>query len=238
MTFNSESSYNDSRQEFCLALKATRERKGITLTEIASSTKIPAYMFAALERNDLRRWPKGLFRRSFFRDYARIIGLEPAEACAEFTRLFPDDPGAQLAKAAGEGQEADPESSLRLAFDTAWHGPKTSVLLRLLALLFDAITVTIGAAALAWVRGMDWSMTTAIVTLAYFSLATALVGESPAKWALSRRQSIIAAMIQGQASIAAAWRRSADAISHLLGTTAANAGEPAQRLRVRVKMSQ
>ena len=238
MTFNSESSYNDSRQEFCLALKATRERRGITLTQIASATKIPAYMFAALERNDLRRWPKGLFRRSFFRDYARMIGLEPAEACAEFTRLFPDDPGAQLAKAAGEGQEAEQESSLRLSFDTAWHGPKTSVLLRLLALLFDALTVTLVATALAWVRGMDWSMTTAIVTLAYFSLATALVGETPAKWALSRRDSIITAMAQGQASFAAAWKRSADAIPPLLGTTDVDAAEPAQRLRVRVKLSQ
>ena len=188
MPFNSESSYTDSRREFCLALKATRERKGITLTEIANSTKIPAYMFAALERSDLRRWPKGLFRRSFFRDYARMIGLPPAEACAEFVRLFPDDPGAELAKAAGAADDADQESSLRLAFDTAWHGPRTSVLSRLLALLIDAVTVTLVAAAVAWVRSMDRPTTTAIVALAYFSLATAIFGESPAKWAISRRR--------------------------------------------------
>ena len=97
--------------EFCLALKAERERKGITLAEIANSTKIPAYMFAALERNDLRRWPKGLFRRSFFRDYARMIGMEPAEACAEFVRLFPDDTGTVLTKPAGAADDADQESS-------------------------------------------------------------------------------------------------------------------------------
>ena len=238
MPFNSESSYNDSRLEFCLALKAARERKGITLAQIADSTKIPAYLFAGLERSDLRRWPKGLFRRSFFRDYARMIGLEPGEACAEFTRLFPDEPGAQLAKAAGESEDGDQESSLRLSFDSAWHGPPTSVLLRLIALLFDALTVTLVATSLSWVRGMDWSMTTAVVALAYFSLATALFGESPAKWALSRRQSLAAGIIHGQASVAATWKRSADSISHLLGTTDADPDKPAQPLRVRVKLSQ
>ena len=84
------------RQKFCLALKAARERKGTTLAEIAASTKIAVVHLAALERGDLRHWPKGLFRRSFFRDYARMIGVPVAEACAEFVRLFPDDTNAPL----------------------------------------------------------------------------------------------------------------------------------------------
>lgn len=83
----------DPRQEFCLALKAARESKGITLDEIADTTKIPAFMFAALERCDLSRWPKGFFRRSFFRDYAQMLSLPVSEACAQFARLFPDDDG-------------------------------------------------------------------------------------------------------------------------------------------------
>jgi cytoskeletal protein RodZ len=118
MPFNSESSYTDSQQEFCLALKATRERKGITLAQIATSTKIPAYMFAGLERNDLRRWPTGLFRRSFFRDYARMIGLPPAEACAEFVRLFPDGSGAERAK----GAEADADRAVIFAWRSTRRG--------------------------------------------------------------------------------------------------------------------
>lgn len=81
----------DSRDEFCLALKAARERSGITLADIADATKIPAYLFDALEHADLRRWPNGLFRRSFFRDYVRTIGLPVTEACAQFARLFPDE---------------------------------------------------------------------------------------------------------------------------------------------------
>lgn len=93
MSFNSECLSTDSREEFCLALKAAREGKGITLDEIADATKIPAFMFAALERCDLSRWPKGFFRRSFFRDYVQMLSLPVSEACAQFARLFPDDDG-------------------------------------------------------------------------------------------------------------------------------------------------
>ena len=238
MPFNSESSYTESQREFCLALKAIRERKGITLTEIATATKIPAFMFAALERSDLRRWPKGLFRRSFFRDYARMIGLDQAEACAEFVRLFPDGSSAASAKAAGSADHADQESSLRLSFDTTWHGPRAHVLSRLLALLIDALTVTLVAVAFAWVRDMDRPTTIAIAALAYFSLATAVFGETPATWVLARRRSIIDAITQGPAAVAAAWSRSADSISHVLGSTDADAPEPPQPLRVPVKLSQ
>jgi hypothetical protein len=91
MPLNSETLPTDSRQEFCLALKAARERKGISLDEIEKATKIPAYMFAALERCDLRRWPNGLFRRSFFRDYVKMIGVPVTEACAAFVQLFVDE---------------------------------------------------------------------------------------------------------------------------------------------------
>jgi hypothetical protein len=245
---HSESLSTHSRQEFCLALKAARERNGITLAAIADSTKVPAFMFAALERNDLRRWPKGLFRRSFFRDYARMIGVPVAETCAEFVRLFPDQEGAELTKAAGAATEAN---DVRLVLDAAWHGPPAPVLSRLTAALIDAGAVIFVAAALAWVAGTDQPSTTAIVALTYFSLATALVGESPAKWAISKGPSLFGALIQGPSAIAAAWRRVAD----LFGTAGAGTpqtGEepelrpwitdahrvgPAPRLRVRIKVS-
>jgi transcriptional regulator with XRE-family HTH domain len=91
MPVNAEDLLTDSCQEFCRVLKAARESQGITLSQISNATKIPADLFAALERSDLRRWPKGLFRRSFFRDYAKSIGLPVEEASAAFARLFPDD---------------------------------------------------------------------------------------------------------------------------------------------------
>ena len=103
---NNEGLPAHSRETFCLALKALRERNGVALAQIESTTKIPAYLFVALERNDLSRWPKGLFRRAFFRDYARMIGLPVAEACAEFVRLFPDEEAAPLPREAKETEAA------------------------------------------------------------------------------------------------------------------------------------
>lgn len=232
-------------------MKAARERNGITLAEIADKTKIPASLFAALERNDLRRWPKGLFRRSFFRDYARMIGTPVVEACAEFVRLFPEDAGAETTTTAGAAHEAIQADEARLVLDAAWHGPRASVVTRLLAAAIDAGTVILMAAALAWVAGVDRPATTASVALVYFSLATALFGESPAKRVISNRRSIVDALTQGRSGIAAAWRR----VAGVLGSADAGTPEsveppemrpwitdarhvgPAPRLRVRIKVS-
>ena len=82
---------NESQQEFCAALKAARERRGLKLTDISETTKVCPTYFSALERNDLRVWPKGLFRRSFFRAYAGTIGLPVEPTLEEFLRLFPDE---------------------------------------------------------------------------------------------------------------------------------------------------
>jgi transcriptional regulator with XRE-family HTH domain len=201
MPLNLNSLFTSSPQDFCLALKAARERKGITLAQIADTTKIPASVFAALECSDLRRWPKGIFRRGFFREYVRTIGLPVDEVCAEFVRLFPDDQ--RVAGAAGEAHQLE---DLRLVLDAAWRGPRVSVRSRLLTALIDAGAVTLVAAALAWAAGMGWAATTAIVALAYFSLATALIGESPAKWTMSKSRSTLNALTQGMSGVARAIR--------------------------------
>lgn len=123
MPSHSESLPTDSCQDFCLALKAARERKGITLAEIAETTKIPSSVFAALERCDLRCWPKGLFRRSFFRDYVGMIGLPVAEAVEAFVRLFPDDEPAIVSKVAEEVPRTPIFDSVTLppAIEAAWR---------------------------------------------------------------------------------------------------------------------
>ena len=112
---NTEHASTLTPEKFCGALKAARERKGITLAEIAESTKIPAYLMEGLERCDLRRWPKGLFRRSFFRDYARMIGVSVTDAVAEFVRLFPDDEGDELSKVVFASNAPGQPSSPRLS---------------------------------------------------------------------------------------------------------------------------
>jgi transcriptional regulator with XRE-family HTH domain len=82
---------NESQHQFCAALKAARERSGLKLTDIAATTKVCPSYFSALERNDLGVWPKGIFRRSFFRGYASAIGLPVEETLTQFLALFPEE---------------------------------------------------------------------------------------------------------------------------------------------------
>jgi hypothetical protein len=229
MHSNTGSESSPSREEFCLALKAARERTGISLADIASATKIPASLLDALERCDLRHWPKGIFRRSFFRDYARTIGLSVAETCAEFVRLFPDDDRAVVAPATPI-VAADQASDVRLVLDSAWQGPQRSFLPRLGAAGIDAAVVVLGAGLVAWLAGIGWALVTAVVALSYFSIATALIGESPAQWFMSRRQSLLDALKPPPTEEPEPSTWTTDA--HRVGPT------PSSRFRVRIKVPQ
>ena len=42
-----------------------------------------------MERNDLSRWPTGIYARAFMREYASAIGEDPETTVDEFCRWFP-----------------------------------------------------------------------------------------------------------------------------------------------------
>ena len=75
---------------FGARLRRERERRQISLASIAANTKISMSLLQGLERDDVSRWPHGIFRRSFVRDYATAIGLDPEETIREFQMRFPD----------------------------------------------------------------------------------------------------------------------------------------------------
>ncbi len=60
-------------------LRAERERRGLTIGELAQQTRISARFFEAIERDDRSSLPGGFFYRSFVRQYARMLDL-PEEA--------------------------------------------------------------------------------------------------------------------------------------------------------------
>ena len=66
-----------------------RERRRITLDSIAANTKISVRLLKDLERDNVSRWPTGIFRRSFIKAYAQAIGLDPDEIAREFLERFP-----------------------------------------------------------------------------------------------------------------------------------------------------
>jgi hypothetical protein len=78
------------RTEFCARIRDERQRRDRSLGAIAATTKLQASLLEAFERGDVSRWPKGIYRKSFFRDYVTAIGLPADPHLAEFMELFPD----------------------------------------------------------------------------------------------------------------------------------------------------
>jgi hypothetical protein len=77
-------------ESFGAGLRQRRERLKISLSTIAEQTKIKLSLLEGLERDDVSRWPPGIFRRAFIRDYAVAVGLDPAVVAREFLQLHPD----------------------------------------------------------------------------------------------------------------------------------------------------
>lgn len=65
-------------------LRREREIRGISLKEIADSTKISRRFLEAIEHNDHRTLPAAVFTRGFVREYARYVGLNAEEMVTRY----------------------------------------------------------------------------------------------------------------------------------------------------------
>jgi cytoskeleton protein RodZ len=65
-------------------LKREREQRKITLDEIAQSTKIGTRFLLAIEEEHFDQLPGGIFNKGFVKAYARSVGVDEAEAVAEY----------------------------------------------------------------------------------------------------------------------------------------------------------
>jgi transcriptional regulator with XRE-family HTH domain len=169
-----------ARLEYCGQLKAERERRGITLTEIAERTKVNQGLYAALERADVSRWPTGIYRRSFFREYALAVGLPSDAALSEFLELFPEE-GEQRTSPA----MAMASGPLRMTLaDRAWLRTSRA---QVLAAFIDLMMVVAITTAVAWWMPAVIGTVAAVVAVIYYSLATACLACSPGAWWLRTR---------------------------------------------------
>src|SRR6476659_9014408 len=57
---------------------------------MAAATELGAELWADLEDNNLSRWPRQIYARSYVRDYAARVGMDADEIVNEFCRLFPE----------------------------------------------------------------------------------------------------------------------------------------------------
>jgi cytoskeleton protein RodZ len=67
-------------------LREEREKRGLTIEEIAAKTRIHAHYFVAIEEGDRAALPGGFFYRSFIRQYARLLELPDEAYASELTR--------------------------------------------------------------------------------------------------------------------------------------------------------
>src|ERR1700687_4534867 len=77
-------------------LRLSREERGIALREISNQTRISMRYLEAIEGNDFKRLPGGIFNRSFIKAYARCVGFDEKEAVEAYTKMMRD-----------QGQSAD-----------------------------------------------------------------------------------------------------------------------------------
>ena len=77
------------RDAFGPNLRRIRVQRGFSLEQLAASTKVSVALWKGLERNDFSRWPTGIYARSYVRDYAAAIGVDPESTVDDFCRWFP-----------------------------------------------------------------------------------------------------------------------------------------------------
>ena len=71
-------------------LRSAREERGIPLREISDQTRISVHFLEAIESNDYKRLPGGIFNRSFVKAYARYVGYDEKEAVDAYARYVKD----------------------------------------------------------------------------------------------------------------------------------------------------
>jgi cytoskeletal protein RodZ len=78
-------------------LREAREKRGVSLRQVANTTRISILSLEALERHDLTRLPGGIFTRAFIRAYAQEVGLDPDRTIQDFIAELPPESAAVTA---------------------------------------------------------------------------------------------------------------------------------------------
>jgi transcriptional regulator with XRE-family HTH domain len=167
---------NDARQVFGLTLRTQREQLGIPIQDIAESTKISVALLTALERGDVSKWPRGIFRRAFFREYVCAIGLSPDALSSDFARLFPEEPAAP----------APPAGELRLALAPK-ESPAAAVLRRVAVVTGELAVLSLVSVASTWVVAIEMLPAMGLAALVYYPAANLCVDR---KWGFAALRAI------------------------------------------------
>lgn len=122
-------------------LRNAREERGIPLREISDQTRIQVRYLEAIETNDYKRLPGGIFNRSFVKAYARYVGYDEKEAVEAYTRYMRDQ---------GDTGEEVGSLPFHAKVYTDMPATRSPFLTLLLAIVILAILSAIALAVMKW----------------------------------------------------------------------------------------
>ncbi len=188
------------RDAFGPNLRRIRMQRGVSINHIAAVTKVSVDLWMGLERNDLSHWPTGIYARSYVREYALQIGVDPDVTVDAFCRWFPqgDRRAERLVRdhAALVGHELEWTDDLAagLAEDrrvkSADQGADDKPALvfiqkgRIVAAGVDIFAIGLMSAAASMVMPIGLAHSLALSAIAYHAVALVSLGCSPAMWAI------------------------------------------------------
>lgn len=124
-------------------LRLAREERGIPLREISDQTRISVRYLEAIETNDYKRLPGGIFNRSFVRAYARYIGYDEKQAIEGYTRYLREQ---------GDTSDDVTTTPIHSKVYTDTPATRSPVLTVFLAVVILAVLTLVALAALYWVQ--------------------------------------------------------------------------------------
>jgi len=122
-------------------LRLAREGRGVGLREISDQTRISVHYLEAIEANDYKRLPGGVFNRSFIKAYAKCVGYDEREAIEGYTRYLREH---------GESTDDINTTPLHSKVYTDTPATRSPILTVLLAILILALLTGAALAALHW----------------------------------------------------------------------------------------
>jgi cytoskeleton protein RodZ len=69
-------------------LRQAREARGISISEVAEQTRISALYLEAIENNDYRTLPGGIFNKGFVKSFAKFVGVDEQEALQDYSQML------------------------------------------------------------------------------------------------------------------------------------------------------
>lgn len=122
-------------------LRLARQDRGMPLREISDQTRISIHYLEAIEANDYKRLPGGIFNRSFIKSYARCVGYDEKEAIEGYARYLREH---------GESTDDVVTTPLHSKVYTDTPATRSPILTVVMTIVILALLTLLALAALHW----------------------------------------------------------------------------------------